>query len=191
LGIAPDNLEALTAMIEGKMTSDVILTTGGTGRGKKDLVFAAVESLGGEVIFRGVAVMPGKQTLFARLGTTLLWGLPGRPTAVYVAFQQLVRPALLRMLGGSQVFLPEITAVMTDAIPVKKNLLSFHPCRLVLGPGGFRVRSLEARGTLAEMIETNGLVKVPPGKDLLEAGEKVCVQVLDTGLAGLSYFPTD
>jgi molybdopterin molybdotransferase len=191
LGIAPDDLETLIGKIKRGMREDILLTTGGTGKGKKDLIAAAVEALKGKVYFRGVAIRPGKQTLFARLDRTLLFSLPGKPTAAYVAFQQLVRPALLRMLGVPRVLPPEVTATMTFAVQASKNILSFQPCRLVLGPEGFRVRSFETRGTLAEIIETNGLLKLPPGKSSLEVGEQARVQVLDTCLAGLSYFPTD
>lgn len=191
LGIAGDNLERLAGFIEKGSRADVIVTTGGTGKGEKDLVSGAVGTLGGDVLFHGVAMSPGKQALFAKLGGTLLFGLPGRPAATYIAFEQLVRPVLLRMLGLSQVFPPETTAVLSGAMKVRGKTLSFLFGRLIFGPAGLEVESLrsEKKGILTEMLAANCLLQVPPGRDRLDKGEQVTVQLLDLGLEGLSYFP--
>ncbi len=188
--IAGDNLNILTRGIQRGTKADVVVTTGGTGKGQKDRVFAAVVELGGRFLFRGVAMTPGKQTLFTKLGDTLFFGLPGRPPATYVAFEQLVRPALLRMLGVSQVCLPEMTARLSHPIRGKGKMLSFLFCRLVLRPEGLQAQTLrsEAKGMLTEMLAANGLLKVPAKKKCLKTGERVKVQFLDVGLDGLSYF---
>ena len=190
LGIAGDKVERLARFIEKGSRADVIITTGGTGKGEKDLVSAAISTLGGNVLFHGVAMSPGKQALFAKLGGTLLFGLPGRPAATYIAFEQLVRPVLLQMLGLSQVFPPETTAVLSGAVKVRGKLRSFLFGRLIFGPAGLEVESLrsERKGILTEMLAANCLLQVPPGRDRLDEGEPVKVQLLDLGLDGLSYF---
>jgi molybdopterin molybdotransferase len=190
LGVAGDEVERLARFIEKGSRADVIVTTGGTGKGEKDLVSSAISTLGGDVLFHGVAMSPGKQALFAKLGGTLLFGLPGRPAATYIAFEQLVRPVLLRMLGLSQVFPPETTAVLSGSVKVKGKLLSFLFGRLIFGPAGLEVESLrsEKKGILTEMLAANCLLQVPPGRDRLDKGEHVKVQLLDLGLGGLSYF---
>ncbi|UCG11406.1 MAG: molybdopterin molybdotransferase MoeA [Deltaproteobacteria bacterium] len=190
LGIAPDSLDALMAAIERGMEFDVVITTGGSGRGEKDLVSVAVAALGGEFAFQGVAMRPGKQSMFAKLGKTLMFGLPGRPSAAHIAFEQLVRPVLLRMLGISHVLLPEIGAELVHPLRVRGQVLSFLLCRLVFGEGAPLVRPLrsETEGILPELLTANGLLKVPPGRKQLEAGESVRVQLLDLGLDGFSYF---
>jgi molybdopterin molybdotransferase len=188
--IAADDLLSLTESIRRQTQSDVLLTTGGTGRGEKDLVSAAIDSLEGEVFFHGVSISPGKQTLFAQVNKTLVVGLPGRPVATYVAFEQLVRPLLLRMTGLSQVFLPEITGTLTNSVRLKGGTFSFLFSRLNFGPRGPVVEALRpvGQGIMAEMLASNSLIKVEPEKELLKAGERVRVQLLDLGLDGLSYF---
>ena len=190
LGIAGDKVERLARFIEKGSRADVIVTTGGTGKGEKDLVSSAISTLGGDVLFHGVAMSPGKQALFAKLGGTLLFGLPGRPAATYIAFEQLVRPVLLQMLGLSQVFPPETTAVLSGSVKVRGKLRSFLFGRLIFGPAGLEVESLrsERKGILTEMLAANCLLQVPPGRDRLDEGEPVKVQLLDLGLDGLSYF---
>jgi molybdopterin molybdotransferase len=190
LGIAGDQVERLTSFMEKGNRADVIVTTGGTGKGEKDLVSNAIQTLGGDVLFHGVAMSPGKQALFAKLGGTLLFGLPGRPAATYVAFEQLVRPVLLQMLGLSQVFPPETSAVLSSSVKVRGKLLSFLLGRLIFRPDGLEVESLrsESKGILTEMLAANCLLQVPPERDRLNKGERVTVQLLDLGLEGLSYF---
>lgn len=190
LGVAGDEVEGLARFIEKGSRADVIVTTGGTGKGEKDLVSSAISTLGGDVLFHGVAMSPGKQALFAKLDGTLLFGLPGRPAATYIAFEQLVRPVLLRMLGLSQVFPPETTAVLSGSMKVRGKTLSFLFGRLIFGPAGLEVESLrsERKGILTEMLAANCLLQVPPGRDRLDKGEHVKVQLLNLGLGGLSYF---
>ena len=190
LGVAGDRVERLARFIEKGSRADVIVTTGGTGKGEKDLVSDAISTLGGDVLFHGVAMSPGKQALFAKLGETLLFGLPGRPAATYIAFEQLVRPVLLQMLGLSKVFPPETSAVLSGSVQVRGKLLSFLFGRLNFGSAGLEVESLrsEKKGILTEMLAANCLLKVPPGKDRLDTGEPVTVQLLDLDLKGLSYF---
>lgn len=190
MAIAGDDLKSLTVTLGRESQADVVVTTGGTGRGEKDLVAAAIAALDGDLFFQGVAITPGKQTIFAQLNQTLLFGLPGRPPATYVAFEQLVRPVLLRMLGLSRVFLPEITATLSHSIWVKGRTLSFLFSRLTFGSRGPEVEPLRSKtqGILAEMLAANALIRVEPGRDRLEKGEGVRVQLLDLGLDGLSYF---
>jgi len=188
--VAGDDLHNLTESIRRVSQADVVVTTGGTGRGEKDLMSAAITALEGELFFHGVNMSPGKQTLFARVDKTLVFGLPGRPVATYVAFEQLVRPVLLRMMGLSHVFLPETTATLTHSIQLKGGTLSFLFSRLTFGPRGPVVEALRSakKGIMAEMLRSNGLMRVEPGRELLKPGDEVRVQLIDLGLEGLSYF---
>ena len=58
-----------------------------------------LEELGAEILFHGVAVKPGKPTLFARRGDTWIFGLPGNPVSTFVIFEVFVRPFLYRRMG--------------------------------------------------------------------------------------------
>jgi molybdopterin molybdotransferase len=188
--IVEDDLQSLTESIRREGQAEVVVTTGGTGRGEKDLLSTAIATLDGKLFFHGVAMSPGKQTIFAQLNKTPVFCLPGRPVATYVAFAQLVRPLLLRMVGLSQVFLPEITATLTHSLGQKEKKFSFFFARLTFGPKGAEVQALRSKrkGIIAEMLMSNSLIKIEPGRKRLHAGERVRVQLLDLGLEGLSYF---
>jgi molybdopterin molybdotransferase len=190
LEVVGDRSDLLDAALRRGLDAEVVITTGGTGRGDRDLVAGAITELDGEILFRGVAMRPGRQTLCARVGHTLLFGLPGRTPAVHVSFLQLVRPALLKMLGLSQVLLPEVTARLDQPLRVPGDLTSFIPCRLYVGGDGPEVSPVgsERPGLMAQMLAANSLLVVPPERERLEAGEDVRVQAVNVGLEALRYF---
>ena len=185
-----DRRDLLDAALRRSLEAEVVVTTGGTGRGDRDLVAAAVAELGGELLFRGVAMSPGKQALAARVGQALVFGLPGRTPAAHIAFLQLVRPALLAMLGLPQVYSPEVAARLTQPVRVQADLTSFIHSRLLLGGDGPEVSPVgaEAGGLMAQMLAANSLVVIPPGREQVEAGERVRIQPLNFGLEALRYF---
>jgi molybdopterin molybdotransferase len=133
---------------------------------------------------------PGKQALSATVGQALVFGLPGRTPAAHIAFLQLVRPALLAMLGLPRVYLPEVAARLTQPLRVDAELTSFIHCRMLLGGDGPEVSPVgaEAGGLMAQMLAANSLAVIPPGREEVDAGEWVRVQPLNLGLEALRYF---
>lgn len=80
--------------------AEVIVSTGAVSMGRHDFVPAALAERGAQLLFRRVAVRPGKPLLFARLPNgALYFGLPGNPVACAVGFRFFVEPALRAMLG--------------------------------------------------------------------------------------------
>lgn len=105
LGIAPDEPEALRALLERALAdADVVLTIGGISKGTHDLVHATLEQLGVATEFHGVKLKPGKPTYFGRREDgerpRYLFGLPGNPASTFTVFDLLVRPMLTAWLGG-------------------------------------------------------------------------------------------
>lgn len=96
----PDDEAVIARWLLDSAPSDLVLTSGGTGRSAADRMPAALGLAGAEPLFRGLAVRPGHTTLAARLGVRPLVALPGTPAAAAVAFELLVRPALRHLLGG-------------------------------------------------------------------------------------------
>ena len=101
LGIARDEPEALAARLGAGLTdSDVVLCCGGVSMGEADFLVPVLAGLGFRTIFHGVAMQPGKPLLVAHKGAQLVFGLPGNPASVMVAFWLYVQPALRRLLGS-------------------------------------------------------------------------------------------
>ncbi len=95
-GIVADDRDAIAGRLrELAAAADIVIVTGGTSVGVADHTAAALASLGAQPLFHGIAVRPGRPTLAARLGETLVVGLPGVPVAAAIVFRVLLRPLLL------------------------------------------------------------------------------------------------
>ncbi|WP_417766611.1 gephyrin-like molybdotransferase Glp [Stappia sp.] len=98
-----DALGPLKARLAGLAeTADIIVTTGGVSVGSADLVRPAMAALGGETVFAGVAIKPGKPVVFGRLGKAFWLGLPGNPLAAFTTWM-LFGNRLLECLAGVSV----------------------------------------------------------------------------------------
>ena len=84
--------------------ADVVLTSGGTSKGRYDLTRKAFEAVGVRIRFSNQAKKKGKPTIFGTRGNQMVFALPGNPYATMLSFDQLVRPALLKMMGHQDLF---------------------------------------------------------------------------------------
>jgi molybdopterin molybdotransferase len=99
-GTVADEPAALSRALQGAMQGcGLLLLTGGVSEGDFDYVPRCLQELGAEILFHGVAVKPGKPTLFARRGGTWIFGLPGNPVSTFVIFEVFVKPFLYRRMG--------------------------------------------------------------------------------------------
>ncbi|MFE8071196.1 molybdopterin molybdotransferase MoeA [Marinobacteraceae bacterium S3BR75-40.1] len=98
-GDVADTAEATREALEKAAQCDVIVTSGGVSVGEEDHVRAAIEQLGTLNLWR-LAIKPGKPLAFGQVGDTPVIGLPGNPAAVFVTFQLVVRPFLLKTQGA-------------------------------------------------------------------------------------------
>jgi molybdopterin molybdotransferase len=137
---------------------DVLITTGGMGPGKYDLVEKTFAVAGGQVLFSALAMRPGQSVLFGLLGRTLLFGLPGPPHAARTLLHELVGPALLAMQGKKDPWPKKIAAHVLHQIKVKPHkVLRLKDAVLLLQDGRCFVR-------FAGRLETpNCLIVLEPG----------------------------
>ena len=140
--------------------NDIVVTSGGVSVGEMDFVKAALEALGGEIQFWKVAVRPGKPFVLGRLGEKLLFGLPGNPVSAFVTFLLLVRPALRRWQGATNVTLPVCEGKLGETLKNPGDRrhfvrVAFDDTGLVFPAG------LQASHRLMSLGAANGLVDMP------------------------------
>jgi molybdopterin molybdotransferase len=99
--VARDNLGSLIQALETSQSADVLVISGGVSVGTHDLVKDVLGQLGFRRCFWRVRQRPGGPMLFGRLGSQLVFGLPGNPVSAAVCFLQYVRPALLTLMGAA------------------------------------------------------------------------------------------
>jgi molybdopterin molybdotransferase len=180
LGIARDEREALAPLLAAGVEADALLTTAGVSVGDRDLVRAGLAELGVRELFWKVDVRPGSPTAFGLRGTTPVFSLPGNPVATQLMFEQLVRPALLRMMGHRGLDRPVVRAVLGEALAKKPGRTTLVRLRLTRGDGrpvAHRAGSQET-GILRTSLRADGVAVLPEAATTLPAGAELDVQVL-------------
>lgn len=167
-----DDADAIAAAIaESAEKADLILTTGGVSVGQKDLVEAAAQLFGAEIIFHGIAMKPGMPTLFAARGNTLLLGLSGNPFSAAVPFELLIRALLSRMTGDPQYQLKRLKAVTANGF--SKPSPSRRFLRGIYRDGSVILPEKQANGQMRSMIGCNCLADIPGGSGPVLPGTTV------------------
>ncbi|HEX4955849.1 MAG TPA: gephyrin-like molybdotransferase Glp [Thermoanaerobaculia bacterium] len=174
LGIAPDRLEELSALVARGLESDVLLLCGGVSMGEYDLVEGVLGSLGCRLLFDAVAVQPGKPLVAAVHDRGLVFGLPGNPASVMVGFWLFVRPALRRLAGGVDGFWHgALAAELAGPLPGATGRDRFLPARVSFTAGGIRALPVSPRGShdLAAYAHGTALLRVRAGSPPRQEGE--------------------
>lgn len=104
IGIVKDDVRALQAVLDDACHADVVMTSGGSSKGKYDLIRQTFQAMDVKLRFSNRSRKPGKPTLFGTRGNTLFFSLPGNPYASMLSFDQLIKPALYKMMGHPDVF---------------------------------------------------------------------------------------
>src|SRR5437773_466761 len=105
-----DERKPLAEAIKRGTENHILIITGGVSVGEYDLVQATLRSLGVKIDIWRVAIKPGKPFLFSQIGECAIFGLPGNPVSAFVTFLQFVRPAILKMMGATNLGLPKAPA---------------------------------------------------------------------------------
>jgi molybdenum cofactor synthesis domain-containing protein len=97
-GIVGDDCSSVKRALQEGTDDDIVVFSAGSSVGERDILVDAVQEVG-EVLFHGIAVKPGKPTLFGRAGRTLLFGMPGYPTSCLSNAYMILVPVLRKMMG--------------------------------------------------------------------------------------------
>lgn len=184
LGIARDTMSDLTHKIRSGLEqgADLLLTSGGVSVGDFDVV-KNVLSAEGDITFWRVRMKPGKPLAFGRITaqvgdaerTVPVLGMPGNPVSVMVSFEMFARPAILTMLGVTDLGKPLVDAVLENEIRSKDERR--HYVRVYLERDGDTYRAsltgAQGSGILTSMLKANGLAIIPEDWTHAPAGTQV------------------
>ncbi len=147
--------------------ADLLILTGGTSRGKKDLTRQAMMRSGGRVLLDAPPVVPGKSMTFGRKGITPFFILPGNPMATRTLYEVFVSKGLRAMAGRTA--RRSRTLRLPADIDKPGEMITLVP-----------VRIKHRQTAIAEMYpaEPNGFIVLEQGPEHVSAG--AMVRVLET-----------
>jgi molybdopterin molybdotransferase len=167
--VARDTLEDLERAVDESSSDDLILFSGGSSVGERDLILDVLQKRG-EMLFHGLAVKPGKPTAFGRIGETPFFGLPGYPTSCLSNAYILAVPALRRLAR-----LPP-RRNRTVRLPLGRRVVSvaarhqFFTVRIV---DDVAMPAFKSSGDITSMSEADGYIEIPMGVDAVDEGSSV------------------
>ena len=181
LGIAKDRKEEIEEKLRQGIRADVLISSAGVSVGDYDFVKDVMKNLGMEMVFWKVAMRPGQPLAFGMIGGKPMFGLPGNPVSSMVSFEQFVRPLLLKMIGRRQLFRPVIQAILKEEIKKMPGRRYFIRGSVSSEKDQYFVTTTgeQGSGILRSMVRANGLIVIPEDQEIVRAGEKVKVQLLD------------
>ncbi len=171
LGFIRDNEDSITeAVRQAAAEHDMVILSGGTSVGEKDAMPRVISNLG-RLLLHGIAVKPGKPTLFGEINGVPIFGLAGNPVAAYFLFYILVRPILFSMQGA-------VTYDHQITLPISRSFPSNHGREEIVPVtvrGGFVHPVASKSGLITTLAGTDGFIRIPRELEGLREGDPVKV----------------
>ncbi|HPS58791.1 MAG TPA: molybdopterin molybdotransferase MoeA [Spirochaetota bacterium] len=159
---------------------DVILTSGGAWGSERDLVIGVLDNLCWKKLFHYVRMGPGKGVAFGILGNVPVFCLPGGPMSNRMAFLQLALPAILSMSGDYTHPLRIVQARLTEDVKGRHHAWTEFKDAVITrdNNGNYTAAVYSNRSGLQAIAGAGGLICIPEGRESLNCGDIVPVQLL-------------
>ena len=184
LGVVGDNPGDLRdKLAKGLTWGDLVLLSGGSSMGARDITVEVIQSLAGaRIFFHGISVSPGKPTIYAQAAGKPVLGLPGYPVSALVIFDLFARP-LIRALEGedlSSTLLARKTVRATLRTNVSSQTGREDYVRVTVERHGEILHAFplpSKSGAIFTLVKADGMVRIDSGREGLERGEEVEVSL--------------
>ncbi|WP_319583593.1 gephyrin-like molybdotransferase Glp [uncultured Pseudodesulfovibrio sp.] len=185
-GIIKDDLESLSqALTRAIAENDMILLSGGSSIGVRDLTVQAIEAMDdAKILAHGVAISPGKPTILGRVGNKPVIGLPGQVTSALVVVHLLVLPLIRHLMGDAGAF--SLTRRCLRKAELARNVASkpgredYVRIRLEERDGQPPLAHpvLGKSGLLRTIVQAHGLAVIPAESEGLYASELIDIWII-------------
>jgi molybdopterin biosynthesis enzyme len=171
INIAGDKAEELRAAVKEALKSDIVVLSGGSSVGERDLLVDVID-MWGEILFHGVQVKPGKPTIFAMIEGKPLMGMPGYPTSCLINSYLFLAPAIRKLAHLPPRSGDTVKAKLSRRVPGSTGRRQFLTVKLV---GDEAVSVFKESGAITSIAEADGYIEIPENIDMLEKGQVVTV----------------
>lgn len=183
LGIVKDNYDSFfNTLVEALGLGQLVIISGGSSVGARDYTVKAIGALGDPgILFHGIAVKPGKPTIFGMIAKVPVFGLPGHPVAAMTVCQQLVKPAV-RMLWGQKKWVDNfgVLACLARNVASTPGRDDFINVALTRQEGRYIATPIFGKsGLIHTMAQADGIMHIPADKSGLYEGEWVEVLLIN------------
>lgn len=168
---AQDTLASLHDTLDACGNADLIVFSGGSSVGDRDLLVDLVAARG-QLVFHGIAVKPGKPTLFAHVNGAPFFGMPGNPTSCLSNAYILLVP-FLRATARLPIY-----PARTLHVPLGRRIVSQagrHQFYTVRVTDGVAYPAFKASGDITSLSQADGYIEIPATTSVVEEDTVVTV----------------
>ena len=181
-GIVRDSFEQfLQQLNQATQECQLVIISGGSSVGARDFTVPAIQALDRPgLLMHGLAIKPGKPTIFGLAGAVPVFGLPGHPVAAWIVCEILVGRAIERMGGmAADRRIKKVPAVLGRNLASLPGRDDFVPVRLVEQATGYIAEPIFGKsGMIGLLAKADGILHVPAATSGLYQGEAVWVRLL-------------
>jgi molybdopterin molybdotransferase len=183
LGTIGDDKDSIMKTFQNALSSaDILVSTGGVSVGDYDFVKDIVPRLGAEVIFKGVAIKPGRHIMVAQKEDKFILALPGFAYSSTVTSILYALPLIAKMLGKDSAY-RVIEAKLSEDFTKRSPFTEFSACNIELDNGeyfvNFKDKKIGSSAILTNLLNESALMVTGEDDKNLESGTFVNVILLE------------
>ena len=184
LGTVGDDRDGIMQTFENAFgCADIVVSTGGVSVGDYDFVKDIVPRLGAEVVYKGVAIKPGRHIMVAQKGSKFVLALPGFAYSSTVTSILYGLPLVAKMLGKDKPY-KTVAAKLSEDFKKRSTLTEFTACNVVVEDGeyfvNFEGKKVGSSAILTNMLDNSALMVTGEDDGDLAEGTFVNVILLDS-----------
>lgn len=174
LGIAKDAIHDISTKLEAAKAYDMTIVSGGSSKGERDFIVDAIVKLGGNILFHGVNIKPGKPVIFGTLWGKPVFGLPGHPVSCILVLIRFVMPLIRKLKGELTTEGKNIKGILATNVPSSYGIEEYIRVTTNYRGETLTIHPLFAKSSvISPLSQASGYIVVPEGLEGYEKGEEV------------------
>ncbi len=179
--LVKDNFDHIKeAILKALRVSDIVLLSGGSSVGAKDMTVNVIEDIEkGEIFVHGVAVKPGKPTIVGKVGDKAIFGLPGHPSSAMIIYRIFV-DYLIRKRYSMEEEKILIEAISMENIHSAPGKETYQAVDLYYDDNEYKAVPVYGKSAaISKVAKSKGFIRIEGNKEGIKKGEKVKVELFN------------
>ena len=189
VGIIEDKFESLKNSVKNELDKDLVLISGGSSVGIKDMTIEILDSLGEPgVLLHGLSIKPGKPTILAIIDQSIVIGLPGHPGSAWTVTTTLVSEVVKMLTGEKEInelgiddekYI--IQAKLSRAVVSAKGREEYIPVKITKDKNGelLALPQLGKSSLITNLVKGDAVLKIDSYQEGKELGEIVELRIIE------------
>jgi molybdopterin molybdotransferase len=173
IGQAKDTILAIKELVVNSLDADLIVTSGGVSVGDADFTKEAFNELDFQSLIDGIAIKPGKPTVFGKINDTFILNLPGNPLASALIFEMFGKLIVQRLLGSNTANHNFIETKISHDFKTRKGRITILPG--LFDGQNFTITEKRSPGMVSILSDCNAFIIITDDVAKLEKNQTVKV----------------